>query len=70
MVVLIFNPFVCNGTSGRHVESFRHSVNSDHSTDAKHPAALNGHLRDRTATTHGNCVAGLDFRILPGPYTQ
>jgi hypothetical protein len=49
-----------------HVESFRHSVNSDHSTRAKHPAALNGHLRYRTATPHGICVAGLDFRILRG----
>src|ERR1700748_1718992 len=50
----------------RHVESFRHSVNSDHTTRAKHPAALDGPLRDRPATPHRNSVAGLDFRILRG----
>src|SRR5580698_6404273 len=44
-----------------HLESFRHSVNRDHTARAKHPAALNGHLCDRTATPHGNGFAGFDF---------
>jgi hypothetical protein len=47
-------------------EAFRHSVNRDHTPRAEHPAALNGHLRNRTATPHGNSVAGLNFRILRG----
>ena len=54
----------------RHLQAFRNSIDGDYSAGVEHPGALNGKLRDGTASPDCDRVARLDATILCGHVTS